>query len=75
MDDRWPKPVYKHDCESCVFVGTFEHIYSGTDCDLWVMAHTDEISYYNIRRSNEGSDYITTNRPEDYILGFERSKR
>jgi hypothetical protein len=57
-------PMFKHDCKHCNFIGhIFVRLFSDRDtmqtADLYLSC--DNCSKYIIRKSDEGSDYITTN--------------
>lgn len=49
-------PKYTHDCEECVFIGTFENI------DLWVhprIGDHGELLNVVARFSDDGPDYVS----------------
>jgi hypothetical protein len=65
------KPSYKHDCEKCKFVGKVFLALNleGTKRKVADMYQSCEPfgSGYILRCSSEGSDYITTDKPEMYF--------
>jgi hypothetical protein len=65
------KPSYKHDCEKCDFVGKMFLAlnFEGTKrkvADVYLSCQPYG-SRYILRCSSKGSDYITTNKPEEYL--------
>ena len=66
------KPSFKHDCADCKFVGkifialTLEGIKKKA-VDLYESCETGG-SKYILRCSSQGSDYITTNNFQGYML-------
>lgn len=52
---RGMRPAHKHDCDTCVFVGTILHD-DGTKHDAWVH-ESNRYTDYIIRFGSDGPDY------------------
>ncbi len=62
--------TYKHDCESCTFIGTiFLELVSGAKQPTDIYRSCQEYgSRFILRFSSEGPDYATTNSIDEQLI-------
>jgi|10_taG_2_1085330.scaffolds.fasta_scaffold14493_6 hypothetical protein len=77
VEEQARLPVYEHDCNLCIYRGTFileryegeELVSTLADLYLSCQGYLEETKgmKWVIRMSSEGSDYVTTDRLEVYL--------